>query len=197
MGDRRSRAGEPRPLPRLNPARASASRACRVSGCPRRNATRADADSTAAGRGRPSPWLAAQKRTRMQVGIPRHPTESLVIPVVVVQERELGTWLRERRDALPGTLLRTWLDERVLPAFAERILPMDTAVAQRSAAPQVSDPRPIRDALIAATARVHGLAVVPRTMRDFAPMQIAPLNPWRDGIAIVWPVSIPNSGNRT
>ena len=105
----------------------------------------------------------------MQVGIPRHPTESLVIPVVVVQERELGTWLRERRDALPGTLLRTWLDERVLPAFAERILPMDTAVAQRSAAPQVSDPRPIRDALIAATARVHGLVVVPRTMRDFAP----------------------------
>ncbi len=81
----------------------------------------------------------------------------------------------ERRDALPGVLLRTWLDERVLPAFAERILPMDTAVAQRSAAPQVPDPRPIRDAFIAATARVHGLAVVPRTMRDFAPQADCPI----------------------
>ena len=128
---------------------------------------------------------------------PGNPSEALFISVVVVQEREPGTLLMERRDALPGALLRTWLDERVLPAFAERILPMDTAVAQRSAAPQVPDPRPIRDAFIAATARVHGLAVVPRTMRDFAPMQIAPLNPWRDGIAIVWPVSIPNAGNRT
>ena len=65
-----------------------------------------------------------------------------------------------------------------MPAFAERILPVDLAVARRSAALHVPAPRPIRDALIAATALVHGLTVVTRDLSDFAPMGIPLLNPW-------------------
>ena len=41
--------------------------------------------------------------------------------------------LAERRDPAKGALLRVWLDEHVLPGFADRILPVDTAVAHRSA----------------------------------------------------------------
>ena len=45
-----------------------------------------------------------------------------------------------------------WIEERVLTAFADRILPVDTAVARRCARLHVPDPKPYRDSLIAATA---------------------------------------------
>ena len=39
-------------------------------------------------------------------------------------------------------------------------------------------PRPERDALIAATAIVHGMTVVTRNVGDFAPMGVKVFNPW-------------------
>jgi predicted nucleic acid-binding protein len=53
-----------------------------------------------------------------------------------------------------------WLEDHVLAAFSQRILPVVVAVAQRYAKLQVPDPRSDRDALIAATAFVHGMTVV-------------------------------------
>ncbi len=38
--------------------------------------------------------------------------------------------------------------------------------------------RPDRDALIAATALVHGMTVVTRDVKDFEPMGVPVLNPW-------------------
>ena len=40
------------------------------------------------------------------------------------------------------------------------------------------DPRAERDALIAATAMVHGLTFVTRKVADFEPTGVAVLNPW-------------------
>jgi predicted nucleic acid-binding protein len=108
------------------------------------------------------------------------PAASLFLSVIVVQELEIGTLLAERRNPPQGTILCTWLEEHVLPAFSERILPVDTAVARRSAALHVPDPRPIRDGLIAATAFVHGMAIVTRNVADFAPIGVLILNPWND-----------------
>ena len=42
----------------------------------------------------------------------------------------------------------------------------------------VPDQRPDRDALIAATALVHGMTVVTRNVSDFAPMGVGIVNPW-------------------
>jgi toxin FitB len=103
---------------------------------------------------------------------------SLFLSVIVIQELEIGTLLAERRDPSTGAILRAWLDEHVLPTFSERILPVDTAVARRSAALHVPDPRPIRDGLIAATALTHGMTVVTRNVADFAPIGVPLLNPW-------------------
>ena len=103
---------------------------------------------------------------------------SLFLSAVTVLELEMGVLLIERRDPAQGTLLRAWLEERVLPAFAGRILPVDTAVARRCARLHVPDPRSERDALIAATALVHGLTVVTRNVADFAPMGVEILDPW-------------------
>lgn len=106
------------------------------------------------------------------------PVVSLFLSAISIQELEIGTLLSERRDPSQGAILRAWLDEHVLPTFADRILPVDTAVARRSAALHVPDPRPIRDAFIAATALIHGMTVVTRNTVDFEPTGAKIINPW-------------------
>jgi toxin FitB len=104
---------------------------------------------------------------------------SLFVSVITIQELEIGVLLTERRDPSQGAILRRWLEKQVLPAFAERIIPVDTAVVRRSALLHVPDPRPVRDALIAATALVHGMSVVTRNVADFAPMGVEIVDPWQ------------------
>ena len=103
---------------------------------------------------------------------------SLYISVITVEELEIGTLLVERRDAAQGSVLRVWLEQHVLPAFASRTLSIDVAVARRAAGLHVPNVRPVRDALIAATALVHGMTVVTRNTIDFTEMGVPLLNPW-------------------
>jgi len=105
-------------------------------------------------------------------------TSSVFVSVVTILELEKGVLGVARRDTDQAAILRRWLDEHVLTAFAERILPIDTAVARRCAALHVPDPRPERDALIAATALVHALVVVTRNVVDFASLGVRTLDPW-------------------
>lgn len=105
---------------------------------------------------------------------------SVFLSAIAVLELEMGVLRMERRDTAQGALLRTWLERQVLPTFSGRILTVDTAVARRCAALHVPDRRSDRDALIAATAIVHGMTVVTRNTADFEPTRVAMLNPWRD-----------------
>jgi len=107
------------------------------------------------------------------------PSESMFLSAVCILEMELGTLLMERRDARQGAILRSWMEDHVLPAFAGRILVVDTPVALRGAALQVPNPRSYRDALIAATALVHGMTVVTRNVKDFVPTGVSLLDPWQ------------------
>ncbi len=102
----------------------------------------------------------------------------LYLSVITILELETGVRLMERRDPQQGALLRAWFDDQVLPLFADRILTVDVAVARRCAALQVPDPRSDRDALIAASALVHGLVVVTRNVADFKLTGVEILNPW-------------------
>lgn len=106
------------------------------------------------------------------------PAASLYISVISVLELEIGILLIERRDQEQGTILRAWMDRHVLPTFSSRILVIDTAVAQRCATLHVPNPRSDRDALIAATALVHGLTVATRNVADFERMGVGVVNPW-------------------
>lgn len=107
---------------------------------------------------------------------------ALFLSVVSLHELELGVRLKQHRDPRQGQLLRHWLDQQVVPAFAGRILPVDEAVARCSAALHLPDPRPLRDGLIAATALVHAMVVVTRNGSDFLPTGVEVLNPWSGGL---------------
>lgn len=102
----------------------------------------------------------------------------LYVSAITIMELELGVLAIERKDATQGAMLRTWLEQHVLPEFSARTLPVDTAVAQRCARLHVPDRRGDRDALIAATALVHGMAVVTRNTSDFLPTGVPLANPW-------------------
>jgi predicted nucleic acid-binding protein len=106
-----------------------------------------------------------------------HVTE-LFLSAITILEVERGILLLECKDKKQSALLRAWLDERVLPQFDGRILPVDTAIAQQCAALQVPNPRPHLDALIAATAIVHQLKLTTRNVVDFEGIGIDVLNPW-------------------
>ena len=103
---------------------------------------------------------------------------TLYLSAVTFMEIELGILRIERRDPLQGARLRTWMDHHVMPEFADRTLPVDTAVALHCAPLHVPDPCPERDAFIAATALAHGMTVVTRNVADFAPTGALLLNPW-------------------
>ena len=62
--------------------------------------------------------------------------------------------------------------------FSERTLPIDTVVAQCCARLHVPDKCNERDALIAATALVHGMTIVTRNVGDFQTTGVTVLNPW-------------------
>ena len=102
----------------------------------------------------------------------------LFVSAITILELELGVLSIERKDAAQGAMLRAWLEQHVLPEFSGRTLPVDTAVAQRCAGLHVPDKRGERDALIAATALVHGMTVVTRNVADFEPTGVKILNPW-------------------
>ena len=104
--------------------------------------------------------------------------DSLFLSAITILELETGIQLVERRDPAQGTLLRAWLEGQVLLAFSGRILPVDVLVAQRCAKLHVPDPRSDRDAIIAATALVHGMTVITRNIADFQATGVELLNPW-------------------
>src|ERR1700687_2893229 len=82
------------------------------------------------------------------------------------------------------THLETWLDVDLQARFAGRIVPIDSAIADRwgllaAEAKRKGKALPIIDGFLAATALHHNLTVVSRTDRDFANMPVQILNPWK------------------
>jgi predicted nucleic acid-binding protein len=106
------------------------------------------------------------------------PVEHLFLSVITIFEIERGIHLMQASDPAQANVFRTWLHSVVYPRFHGRILPIDVATAQRCAALRISSKSDERDAMIAATALVHGMQVATRNTPDFSPMGVQLINPW-------------------
>ncbi len=104
--------------------------------------------------------------------------DALFLSVITLMEIEQGVLQLERRDPRQGAAIRAWFARQVIPAFEGRVLPIDDLVALRCARLRVPGPRQERDALIAATALVHGMSVVTRNARDFEATGVQVIDPW-------------------
>lgn len=107
-----------------------------------------------------------------------HDARDMCISAITVLELERGILGIQRRDIAQGSRLRAWMDGRVRPEFAERTIVIDDAVATRCAHLHIPNRRNEADAIIAATALVHGLAVVTRNIQDFQGTGVVLVDPW-------------------
>lgn len=102
----------------------------------------------------------------------------LYLSAITILEIEMGILLKQRKDPKQGAILRQWMNQKMLPAFEGRILPLDTTIALACAQLHIPDPKSERDAMIAATAITHQLTVVTRNIDDFKHTGVKLLNPW-------------------
>jgi predicted nucleic acid-binding protein len=118
----------------------------------------------------------------------RHPTVenwAVSIPVadqfvtaMTIAEIERGVVAKERSDRVQGGVLRRWFEERVLTAFADRVLSFDVAAARVLAGYRVPEHAPFDDALVAAIAQAHEMTVATRNTRHFEPLGVPCVDPW-------------------
>lgn len=98
--------------------------------------------------------------------------------VLTVGEIRQGIEQLRGRDALRAETLAQWLTG-LSRAYADRVLPVDLAVAEEWGRLRATASRtvPVIDALLAATAKVHGLTLVTQNDRDFKGLGVSVLNP--------------------
>jgi len=106
------------------------------------------------------------------------PVGDQYVAATTIAEIERGVIAKERTDTLQGEILRRWFDERVLPAFADRVLPFDLAAARMLASYRIPEHAPLDDALIAAVAQAAQMTVATRNIKHFAPLGVTCVNPW-------------------
>jgi len=102
---------------------------------------------------------------------------ALHISVLTLGEIAKGAEVLVRRDADAGRSLLGWL-EGLRSHYAERLIGIDADVATEWGRLAALRPLPVIDGLLAATARVHGLTLVTRNVRDVAELGVAVINPW-------------------
>jgi len=109
-------------------------------------------------------------------------TESgeLYLSVLVVGEVRRGIErLGRRRDRQQADQFERWLNV-LKQDFAERLLPISTAIAERWGSINALQPLPVIDGLLAATAVEHDLTFVTRESGTLAATGVRLLNPWRE-----------------
>jgi predicted nucleic acid-binding protein len=88
-------------------------------------------------------------------------------------------------DAPRRVALEAWLNSDLALRFAERILSIDRAVADRwgqlaAAAAEARTPLPVIDGLLAATALHQNMTLVTRNTKDIVLTGVPVFNPWVD-----------------
>jgi toxin FitB len=102
---------------------------------------------------------------------------AMYLSVLVIGEIRQGIESLRRRDAPAAARLDRWLAELV-QSHADRVLPVDGAVADRWGRLNVPTPISAIDGLLAATALVHAATLVTRNVRDVKRTGVRHLDPF-------------------
>ena len=101
----------------------------------------------------------------------------IYLSVLVLGEIRKGVERARPGDPDRARVLDKWL-ATLIASFAERILPVDQAVADEWGRMSASRPVSIVDALLAATAKVHGMTLATRNVSDVADLGADVVNPF-------------------
>jgi predicted nucleic acid-binding protein len=103
--------------------------------------------------------------------------EQILISAVTMAELQTGVKLTYRQDPVKASDIESWLMSLEM-SFA--FVPMDAACFKVWARLMAGRPDTLRvDAMIAATARVHGLTVATRNEKDFKHLGVEIVNPFQ------------------
>jgi predicted nucleic acid-binding protein len=102
---------------------------------------------------------------------------ALYISVLSLGELRKGVEIKRRTHPDEAARIGAWVDGTE-HSFADRILPVDAAVAGLWGRLSADRSRPVIDTLIAATALTHGLILVTRNVVDLSGIEISILDPW-------------------
>lgn len=104
-------------------------------------------------------------------------SEETFLSVLTVGEIRRGIELHRPKDPKAAGALERWL-LGLEAHYANRIIPITTAIADRWGRLCLNQPLPVSDALIAATGLEHKLTVVTRNLSDFQRSGVNTLNPF-------------------
>jgi len=128
--------------------------------------------------------LSELRRKAPDVGVvawfSQRPASTLFLSVLTLGEIRKG--IEGLADASRRMALVDWLEAELPAFFTGRLLPVDTAVADRWGRMLATAGRPLPaiDSLLAATALHHDMTLVTRNVRDFAGLGLQLINPWRE-----------------
>lgn len=103
------------------------------------------------------------------------------LSVVTLFEIRVGILQLKNRDIQQATSLQDWFENRLMPHFEQRILPIDKKVMLACATFHIPNKKSLNDSYIAATAKVHRFKVVTRNVNDFKDCGVDILNPFLNG----------------
>jgi toxin FitB len=126
--------------------------------------------------------ISETRKTRADPGVLAFLTAAdaagLYLSVLTLGELRKGVTVRRRTDTAAADRLTTWVDG-IETTFANRVLPVDMAVARFWGELSASRSLPAIDTLIAATAMAHHLILVTRNTRDVELTGVPLIDPWQ------------------